>query len=319
MDRALLTGAAKAETAFETRKLHFADEISFFAPGIKRYATDDFEQKTPQAFLPISLTAGACALQCDHCVAKILDPMIPLDPKAGLFRLCEKLAANGTKGILVSGGSRKTGEVPFEKHLADLARVKQELGLRIMVHSGLVTEKIADGFKKAGVDGVALDIIGSDETIRDVYHLDATVNDFERSLELLAQYELSARPHIILGLHWGKLLGEFHALEMIARNPLHALILVILVPMANTPMAGIEPTPPEQIEPFFATARLRLPDTSIMIGCARPGGEHKLEVDRLAVDYGLNGIAYPAEGIIEYSRTRGLKPVFFEDSCSCGC
>ena len=38
--------------------------------------------------------------------------------------------------------------------------------------------------------------------------------------------------------------------------------------------------------------------------------------DRAAVDHGLNGIAYPADGIVEYARSSGLEPDFYEYCCS---
>jgi len=35
-----------------------------------------------------------------------------------------------------------------------------------------------------------------------------------------------------------------------------------------------------------------------------------------AIDHGLNGIAYPAEGMVAYARQRGLEPSFYEYCCS---
>ncbi|NJN41933.1 MAG: hypothetical protein HC811_06620 [Flammeovirgaceae bacterium] len=186
------------------------------------------------------------------------------------------------------------------------------------MHSGLVNEEMASGLKEAGVDGVALDIIGANETIKQVYHLDITVDDYEESLRLLSQYELSLRPHIIIGLHYGKMLGEHYALEMIKKYPVHALILVILMPLHNTPMKNTLPPDTGEVAQFFNEARMAMPSTKILVGCARPGGEYKKIVDKAAIDAGFNGIAYPAEGIIEYAQSLGLTPNYFENSCSCG-
>ena len=58
-----------------------------------------------------------------------------------------------------------------------------------------------------------------------------------------------------------------------------------------------------------------MPTTPVMLGCARPLGALKVEIDRLAVDAGLNGIAYPAEGIVAYARDRGLEPTFVNACC----
>ena len=315
----LSTTSNLQEQAFAVRRANFSDEIKFFAPGLKHYSIPGFEQKNPLAFLPISLTGSGCALDCDHCNKKILEPMIPLDQKAGLFNMCQKLAQKGTESVLISGGSKKTGEVPFMKHIGDIRRIKEELGMKIIMHTGLVLkESEAIALKAAGVDGVAIDIIGANETIKEVYHLDATVDDYDRSLALLSAHGLSLRPHIILGLHYGKFLGEHAALDMIAKYPIHSLILVILVPMHETNMWGIDPPDPAEVSEFFFQARLKMPDTYIMLGCARPLGEYKKIVDRAAVEAGINGIAYPAEGIIAFSESMGLRPTFFENSCSCG-
>jgi hypothetical protein len=177
---------------------------------------------------------------------------------------------------------------------------------------------MARGLKEAEVDGVALDIIGSNETIRKVYHLDSTIEDFDFSLKVLTDYGLSIRPHIILGLHYGKILGEYQALEMISKYPVHALILVIFMPLHGTKMQQVTPPPTEEVAEFFQQARIKMPDSKILVGCARPSGEYKKIVDIAAVNAGLNGIAYPAEGVIEHAQSKGLIPKFFENSCSCG-
>ena len=75
------------------------------------------------------------------------------------------------------------------------------------------------------------------------------------------------------------------------------------------------PPPLAEIGDFFARARRALPRTRVMLGCARPLGELKQPIDRLAVDAGLNGIAYPADGIVEYARARGLEPSFINACC----
>ncbi len=66
---------------------------------------------------------------------------------------------------------------------------------------------------------------------------------------------------------------------------------------------------------FFAHTRMTLPESPVMLGCARPAGQSKLQTDRAAVDAGLNGIAYPTEGIITYARQRGLQPKLINACC----
>ncbi len=291
-------------------------EIHFHAPGLRRYETSEYQPDETTRFVAISVTGTACALACDHCRMKVLQGMLPLPRRdGGLFDLCAELAARGARGVLVSGGCDRHGRVPLRPHLADLKRVRRELGLVVRVHTGLLDEETAAGLAEVGVDGAMIDVIGADETIREVYHLDATVADYESALALLERYHIPAVPHIVLGLHYGRMLGEHTALEMVARHRLSLLVLVVLTPLYGTPMADVSPPSPEEIGAFFRHARARLPTVPIVLGCARPLGPVKAVIDRLAVDAGLDGIAYPAEGIVEYARGRGLVPRFHDSCC----
>ena len=318
MDSAVDTAPSRIQEAFEIRKRNFDNSVLFYAPGLKKYEIPGFTQTKPNAFLPISITGAGCALDCDHCEKKILEPMIPLDMKQGLFNMCENMKMSGTESVLISGGSMKNGQVPFLKHIEEIKRIKDELGLKVIMHTGLVDEEMCKGLKYAGVDGVALDIIGAQETIEQVYHMNCTVDDFDKALALLTKYDLSIRPHIILGLHYGRIIGEYKALEMIAKYPVHALVVVIFMPLHGTRMQNVTPPAPEEVEKFFIESRFKMPETKIMLGCARPGGEYKKITDRMAIDAGYNGIAYPAEGVIEHAIEMGLVPSYFENSCSCG-
>jgi lipoyl synthase len=298
------------------RKERFGIAMEFYAPGLKRWQTAEWRPQKHNRFLPISVTGTACALQCDHCKTHVLEGMVTLHRDTDLFATAKRLQASGTEGILVSGGSNRTGGVPLLPHVNAMRRVREELGMRVIVHSGVVSPRLAEGLVEAGVDGVMLDIIGADETIREVYHLDLTADDFERSLALLAERGLRIIPHIVIGLHYARLLGEWRALEMIRRYPVSTLILVVLTPLVGTPMAHLKPPPLEDVVEFFATARLAMPDTKVNLGCGRPMGKMKQEMDRAAIDHGLNGIAYPADGAIEYARERGLEPALYEYCCS---
>lgn len=155
-------------------------EIHFHAPGLRRYETSEYRPDETTRFVAISVTGTACALACDHCQMKVLQGMLPLPRReGGLFDLCAELAARGARGVLVSGGCDRHGRVPLRPHLADLKRVRRELGLVVRVHTGLLDEETAAGLAEVGVDGAMIDVIGADETIREVYHLDATVADYE--------------------------------------------------------------------------------------------------------------------------------------------
>jgi uncharacterized radical SAM superfamily protein len=311
-----VTAAGSPVSPAEVRRANFPDVMDFYAPGLKRWQTSEWVPANPRRFLPVSVTGSACALCCDHCQAKALDAMVSVRADQDLFTLAARLRQRGSEGLLVSGGSTRAGGVPLLAHLGHIRRIREELGMKVIVHSGLVSPELAAGLAASGVDGVMLDIIGADETLRDVYHLDLTVADVDRSLRLLSGQGLRIIPHIVLGLHYGRFLGEHRALEMLLCYPVSTLILVVLVPLVGTPMAKLPPPRVDQVADFFATARLAAPATTINLGCARPLGAVKRELDQAAVDLGLNGIAYPADGAIEYARSRGLTPRLFEYCCS---
>lgn len=300
----------------DLRKQTFGNVIEFYAPGLKKWETTEWKPGNARRFLPISVTGDACALQCDHCQANVLKGMISAKAGKDLYQIAHRLWDEGTDGILVSGGSKRDGGVPLDKHMEAIARIKRDLPMRVIVHSGVVYPDVAEGLAAAGVDGVMLDIMGANETIRDVYHLDLTVEDFDRSLALLAKQDLRIIPHIVIGLHFGQFLGERTALEMIAKYPVSTLILVVLMPLTGTPMAGVSPPPIDEVIEFFSLARKTMPDTKINLGCGRPMGKMKKQLDWGAIDNGFNGIAYPAEGAIAYASSRGLEPKMYEYCCS---
>lgn len=298
------------------RRAHFDDKISFNAPGLQRYATSEYSCHDAAEFVSISVTGTSCALKCEHCQMKVLDGMGDLTSFDGsLFDLCGDLAARGARGVLISGGSDKNGRVPLLPHMEDLIRVRKELGLVIRVHPGLPDEETCAGLGEVGIDGAMVDLIGHQDTIREVYHLDTDPDEYEAVLERLERHGVPMVPHIILGLHFGRMLGEENALEMVTRHPPRLLVLVVLMPLNGTPFVGVEPPPLSEIGGFFERARMALPATPVMLGCARPLGAVKQQIDRLAVDAGLNGVAYPADGVVAYARERGLQPEFINACC----
>jgi uncharacterized radical SAM superfamily protein len=308
--------AESFSAGYEIRRQNFGGVMDFYAPGLKQWSTSEWTPDNPRRFLPVSVTGSACALNCDHCGTKVLDGMAAIPPGEDLYTTALRMRAQGSEGLLVSGGSTRGGGVPLTPHLRHVRRIRSELGMKVIVHSGVVTPALAEALAEAEVDGVMLDVIGADATIRDVYKMDLTTEDFDRALQALASRGLRIIPHIILGLHYGTFLGEHRALDMVlAANP-STLILVVLVPLIGTAMAHLPPPPTDEVTAFFDVARRAAPQIPVNLGCARPMGQAKREMDTAAVDLGLNGIAYPADGVIAYAESRGVATRRFEYCCS---
>lgn len=290
--------------------------IYFYAPTIKKYETNGYVNKPYPFFVPVSITGSNCRLKCDHCKGRLLESMYEAITPESLYKLALKLKAQGCKGLLISGGADTHGCVPLNNFSSVMARLKLDMGFKMAVHTGLVDEETGSALKNAHIDVAMVDIIGSDDTIREVYHLNLSTKDYENSLKNLNQRDIKISPHVVIGLHYGKILGEYNALDIISKYKIASLVLVVLNPMSNTPMVNVVPPSVEDVREIILYARKILPTVPILLGCARPGGKYKAQLDRIAIDEGINGIAYPDEDAIIYAKEIGITPVFSEFCCS---
>ncbi|MDH3514741.1 MAG: radical SAM protein, partial [Gammaproteobacteria bacterium] len=164
------------------------------------------------------------------------------------------------------------------------------------------------------IDVAMMDVIGAQETVTQVYHLKRPVADFERTLETLVATNMKVVPHIVIGLHYGRLLGERRALDMIRRHRPDALVLVVVMPIYATAKRPFVTPDPHEVGRFFREVRETLPDIPLLLGCARPPGAAKTLIDAYAVMAGLNGIAHPSDGIVELAVRLG-RPVRVTPAC----
>jgi uncharacterized radical SAM superfamily protein len=290
-------------------------KIHFYAPSFMYYKTRHY-CSSPTSFSTVSVTGKGCALNCKHCGGKVLKTMQPAKKPEKLFELGAKLKQYGALGCLVSGGCLPDGSVPLKQFIPTLEKIKQELGLTVFVHTGIIDFATAEALKRAGVDAALIDIIGADETIKQIYNLKVTVEDHVNSLKALHDAHLNFVPHIIVGLHNGELKGEFHALRIIrAHNP-SGLVVIAFTPLRGTCMAEVKPPSPLNIARVAATARLMFPETPLALGCMRPRGKHRAETDVLALKAGVNAIAFPSEEAISYAENQGYEASFSSYCCA---
>ena len=274
--------------------------VNFYTPTFKAYATSEIAGCGKSAWPAVSITGGDCKLQCDHCKAKILEPMIPARTPEDLWAVVNEQIAGGAQGMLLTGGSNHRNEVEYDNYYSTIRRIKDTFPeFKIAMHTALVDMDIARKMEDSGIDAAMMDVIGSQDTIQQVYHLKRTVDDFENTLEYLVSTNMKVVPHIVIGLHYGRLLGEWNALEIIKRHKPTAVVLVVVMPF-YAPEARPFVTPDSaEVGRFFIDAREALPDIPLLLGCARPTGRAKSEIDSYAVMAGLNGIAHPSDGMVE--------------------
>jgi uncharacterized radical SAM superfamily protein len=170
------------------------------------------------------------------------------------------------------------------------------------------------GLKEAGVDQALIDVIGDEETLRQVYHLDCGIEQIAASLERLQKAGLPLIPHIVCGLHFGQMRGERKAIEMLAAFDVEQLVVVSLMNLKDTPLAKTEPPAAEDVADVICEARLRLPNARISLGCARQRGNTRLET--LALDAGVNRMALPSDEAVERAQYYGLEIKYQKTCCS---
>jgi len=289
--------------------------IRFSTPTFKEYSSTELSGCNKNSFPAFSITAGACGLNCDHCQKKILEPMIPATKPHILDQKVRQLIeTQGLNGFLLSGGSNKKNEISYGRYLPVVEQLKIDFPeLKIAIHSALLDEKRAKDMESAGVDTVMMDVIGAEQTINEVYKLDRPVEDFEATLAALCTTTMEVTPHIVIGLHYGRILGEANALDIVSRYDVTALVLVVIMPFYAKEGTFVTPETSD-VGRIFLEARERLPDKQLLLGCARPPGMHKRVTDAYAIMAGLDGIAFPADGAVSVAHTIG-RP--FEQAHSC--
>ncbi len=294
---------------------HKSKKIHFYAPSFVHYK-NQFFCSSRNSFSSISVTGSSCSLNCKHCDKKVLNTMIPTQTPQELFNVCKKLKNYGALGCLISGGCNADGAVPFNDFIDVMAQIKTELGLTLAVHTGLVDFSTAKQLKNAGVDSALIDIIGSNETINEICNLDVTVKDYEKSLRALHDSKIPFVPHVLVGLHYGKLKGEFEALKIVAKTSPSVVIIIGFMPLRGTPMENVKPPEPLDLIRTIVCARLLMPNVPVVLGCMRPKGEHRKQTDLLAVKAGVDAIAFPVKEAIQLAQSMGFELFFSSVCCS---
>ena len=290
----------------------FGRRVVFYLPGM--FVVDGVRGRYPA----ISITGPACGLGCDHCSGEILKPMPAAPTPRELVEVCLRLYHSGVAGFLITGGSDARGRLPWSRFLDALGEVKRRTALHLSVHSGMVDGPTAAALKQAGVDQVNVDIVGSEDTWREVIHLPDGAALLDRSLEALHSAGLEVVPHVVMGIHAGRIVGERHALEILRGYPPKLLVWVVLMPLPATPMADALPPPLEEAARLLGESRLLFPESQISLGCARPRGNYRRALERIAIDAGVNRLALYSEETVEYARSLGIQTGFLETCCSLG-
>ena len=90
--------------------------VRFSTPTFKEYESSELQSCGKNSFPAFSITAAGCALMCDHCEAKILEPMIPaIKPEMLDRKVRHLIETEDLQGFLLSGGSNKRNEINYSR------------------------------------------------------------------------------------------------------------------------------------------------------------------------------------------------------------
>lgn len=289
--------------------------IHFYAPTFLPFTGENTSSRL-KPFPSISVTGSSCALNCQHCGGRLLETMISADSPNSLIELCKGIERNGGAGCLISGGCRPDGSVPLENFIEAIKKTKSQTNLTIVVHTGVLKKDTAERLADAQIDAALIDVIGSDETIQEIYKLNATVRDYEESIEALHTAGVKFVPHILVGLHHGRLKGELQALRLVSSYQPSALIFIVFIPIRGTPMENISPPNSFDVTRVMIAGRTLMPGIPHALGCARPTGSHRRETDVMAIKTGINAMAFPSDEAILAAKSLGLETHFSSMCCS---
>jgi uncharacterized radical SAM superfamily protein len=276
----------KLARAWAVRRANFADEITW---------------SYPLDTAVLSLTGRECGLDCAHCGGHYLKGMRPI----------WEAEPDGAPSCLISGGCDPAGRVPVLAHLDRVRAWRQ--GRRLNWHVGLISEAEMATIAPLA-DVVSFDFVGDDETIREVYGLDRTVQDYVETYRLIRRYARTL-PHITIGLRGGALGHEWPALELLGELGADGLVFLILIPTPGTRYANRLPPPAAAAADLLAEARLRFPAMPIYLGCMRPKGPYRDELDPLAVQAGVNVVVSPARRARKLAAELGLASRRMRECC----
>ncbi len=302
--------------ALNSRRITFGNELLCYSPTAYPYRIRDHEQVSSVNFVSLSVTGTACSLKCEHCEGHLLKGMESTITPETLFERCKQIKSLGGEGVLISGGSDSEGYVPLERFGDAIGRVKSELNLEVVVHTGLVSEQTAQFLAEAQIDAAMLDVIGDERVAREVYHIKDGPKKMRHTLDILESLNVPTVPHVLVGLDYGKLGGELEALEIISQGSPAAVVIIALSPLRKTAMEGVVPPMPEDLARIITIARVGMRETPLLLGCARPMGQHKIDTDMFAIKSGANGIALISQEGVDFARSVNLKPVFLDVCCS---
>lgn len=261
----------KINLAYDTKVKNFGNNIEFAYPS---------------QTLAVSITDTNCSLGCAHCNGHYLKNMTPIAEYE------KDIKKRNITSILLSGGCSQDGDVPIDTHIETIKKLKQK-GYKLNSHIGLMNKENIDLVCNF-LDYVSFDLVFDEDTIKEVYKINKSREEYIATYEYIKKYTKVA-PHICIGLKGGKVKGEYEIIDYLEKNQPDQLTFIVLIPTRNTEYENVDPPNLDEVIDVLCETRIRLSKTKINLGCMRPRGKYRSDLDKIAIECGINKIVLPSK------------------------
>ena len=259
-----------------------------------------------KGFLTVSVTGKKCELMCSHCSAKHLAGMMSVSSPDELLKIAEEAFHFGTKGILISGGSDKNGKVPLRHYIPTVEKILN-LGLKVNIHPGLLTEEDLPLFSNLEKLYLSIDVHQDPEVIRKIFHLSDS-SDYVKALDVALSTKCKVVPHLTVGLSEKDFIKSA---KLVKERGIRDIVLLGLVPTEGTEFEHCNTTEDEIVE---AVKTLVGMDFNVALGCMRDRRMRNLE--RRCIEAGIRKIANLSQETELWAKAEGYE-VLRENLCCC--
>ena len=291
----------------------YADLLSALPPQLRDLAPEfstfnenaaHLDHIRPAKTLSVSLTDHECQQKCAHCQGHYLKGMQMLSQlKTDSF--------SDYDAVLISGGSSKTGSVPITEHIDKILRLPERL--RINLHPGF--QPVAPLLQlKSRNPIVSFDLPGSDAVIRDVFKLPYSAREFQELFVSYSKHFVTV-PHVCIGLNRGQNSGEENTIDFLSGLQLDQAVFIIFRPTPGTEFADASPPEPARVIEVLKYARRKL-NCELLLGCMRPAGKYRSQIDILSWLHGVRKIVQPDHGLLNTLKDHGITINEYSNCCA---
>ncbi len=243
----------------------------------------------PEKTSSLSLTASECELNCPYCNKHYLQHM----------KTIQNIDISELKSILISGGVDSDGKLPFDEHSDFYLKLKNQ-NIKINLHSGIIKNPERLQKIKKYIDCISFDFIYDKKTIKNLYNGFYNQQDFLDSLHIIMESGIRVVPHIVCGIDYGKIKGEFDSIDYLNSKKISEIALLVVISNSKTEFCDVNPPEINEVRKIIDYSVKKI--EKVVLGCMRPGGRYRFNLDREALLAGVKGIVMPHPEVVKFAK-----------------